>query len=95
MSSTRHAVGLYFVPGHAGVRRNEIADKLATDGSVQRFGGPEPFLGVSRKYISRKMKAWMEKQHLVLCCCPCSTQTTGWRIDIWPCPGYKGPIIVL
>jgi len=26
--STRHAVGLYWVPGHAGVRGNEINDKL-------------------------------------------------------------------
>ena len=43
--SIRHAVGLYWVPGHAGVRGNEIADKLARDGSVQRFVGPEPFSG--------------------------------------------------
>ena len=41
--STRHAVGLYWVPGHAGVRRNEIADKLARSGSLQRFVGPELF----------------------------------------------------
>ena len=27
--STRHAVRLYWVPGHAGVRGNEITDKLA------------------------------------------------------------------
>jgi ribonuclease HI len=51
--STRHAVGLYGVPGHAGVRGNEIADKLARDGSVQQFVGPEPFLGVSRQNIRR------------------------------------------
>jgi ribonuclease HI len=43
--STRHAVRLYWVPGHAGVRGNKIADKLARSGSVQRFVGPEPFLG--------------------------------------------------
>jgi len=59
-------VGLYWVPGHAGVRGNEIADKLARDGSVQRFVGPEPFLGVSRQNIRREMERWMENQHLVL-----------------------------
>jgi hypothetical protein len=32
-------------PGHAGIRGNDIADKLARDGSVRRFVGPEPFLG--------------------------------------------------
>jgi ribonuclease HI len=64
--STRHTVGLYWVPGHAGVRGNEIADRLARDGSVQRFVGPEPFLEFSRQNIRRKMKRWMEKLHLVL-----------------------------
>jgi hypothetical protein len=72
--STWHAVGLYWVPEHAGVRGNEIADRLARDGSVQRFVGPEPFLGVSRQNIRRKMKHWMEKRHLALCRVPCSTK---------------------
>jgi hypothetical protein len=58
MISTRHAVGLYWVPGHAGVRGNEIADKLARDGSVQRFVGPEPFLGVSGQNIRRWKAGW-------------------------------------
>ena len=58
---TPHAVGLYWVPGHAGVCGNEIADKLTRDGSVQRFVGPEPFLGVSTQNIRRKMKFWTEK----------------------------------
>ena len=43
--STRHTAGLYWVAGHAGVRGNKIADKLARGGSVQKFVGPEPSLG--------------------------------------------------
>jgi len=46
---TWHIVGLYQVPGHAGVQRrgNKITNKLTTDGSVQKYVGPEPSLGVS------------------------------------------------
>jgi len=54
--SARHAVRLYWVPGHAGVRGNEIADRVPRGGSGQRFIGPDPFLGVSRQNIRRKMK---------------------------------------
>jgi len=64
--STRHAVRLYWIRGHAGVRGNEIADKLARSGSGQRFIGPEPFLGISRQNIGRKMKHWMQRHHLAL-----------------------------
>jgi D-serine deaminase-like pyridoxal phosphate-dependent protein len=67
-------VGLYWVPDHTGVRGNEIADRLARNGSAQRFVGPEPFLGVSRQTVRRNMKCWMEKQHLALWSGPCSTQ---------------------
>jgi ribonuclease HI len=49
--STRHVVGLYWVPGHAGVRGNEITDEFARDGSVLEFVGPESSLGVSRQDI--------------------------------------------
>ena len=50
--STRYAVGLYWVPGHAGVRGNEIADEIAGNGPVLKFG-PEPALWVSRQDIQR------------------------------------------
>jgi ribonuclease HI len=72
--STQHAVGLYWVPGHAGGIGNEITDMLARGCSSQRFVGREPFLGVSRQNIRRKMKCWMEKQHLALWRGSCSTQ---------------------
>jgi hypothetical protein len=67
-------VGLYWVPVHAGVKGNEIADMLARCGFARRFVGPEPFLWVSRHNIRREMKCWMEKQHLALWCSPCSRQ---------------------
>ena len=65
----------------------ETADRLARSGSGQRFIGPEPFLGVSRQNIKRKMKVWMENQHLALLRGPCSTQrqvrelTSGPNLD--------------
>jgi len=46
--STWQNVGLYWVPEHAVVLGSEIAEKLATDGSVQKFVGPEPSLGDCR-----------------------------------------------
>jgi len=52
--STRHAVGLYWIPGHAGVRGNEITDKVTRDGSVHQFVGLESFLGVSRQNDRRR-----------------------------------------
>ena len=67
-------MGLCWLPGQVGVRRNEIADKLAMSGSVRRFVGPETFLGISRQNIRRKTKRWLEKQHVALWRGPCSTQ---------------------
>jgi len=72
--SARHAVRLYWVPDHARVRGNEVADGLARSGSGQRFIGPEPCFGVSRQNIRKKMKHWMRNQHLALWQGPCSAQ---------------------
>ena len=76
-------MGLYWVPGHVRLRGNEIADKLTRNGSAQRFVGPEPFLGVSRQNIRRKIKSWMEKQHLVLWRGPCSTRRQRYLALTW------------
>jgi len=72
--SAQHAVKLYWVPGHARVRENEIADRLARSGSGKWFIGPEPCFGVSRQNIRKKMKRWMKNQHLALWRGPYSAQ---------------------
>jgi hypothetical protein len=43
----------YWVHEHAGVHGNEIAEKLTRDGSVQKFVGSKPSLGVSRQNIRK------------------------------------------
>jgi hypothetical protein len=61
--SARHAVGLYWVPGHAGVRGNETADRLARNGSASGFVGPEPALRVSKQDLSSQIGRWLANQH--------------------------------
>jgi ribonuclease HI len=81
--STQNTVGLYWVSGHAGIPGNEIANKLTRDDSLQRFLGTDPFLWVSRENI-RKIKFWMENQHLVLWRGPCSTQRQAQKLISGP-----------
>jgi hypothetical protein len=59
-------VGLFWVPGHAGVRGNEIADELARGGCVLEFLGPEPALGCSRQDIRRMIRHWFVNDGEVL-----------------------------
>jgi hypothetical protein len=61
--SATHAVGLYWVPGHTGVRGNETADGLARSGSASGFVGPEPALGVSKRDFSSKIGRWLVNKH--------------------------------
>jgi len=61
--SFRHVVGLFSVPGNAGIQGNEIAAGLARGGAVLRFLGPEPVLGVSRQDLQMRPGRWLVNQH--------------------------------
>ena len=63
MVSIRHAVGLFWVPGHVGIRDNGIKDGLARGGTALRFLGPEPSLGVSRRNLQKRLVRWLTNQH--------------------------------
>ena len=52
--STRHSVGLFWVPELSRVRGSDIADELAREETVHQFVLPEPALGVSRQNIRKK-----------------------------------------
>jgi hypothetical protein len=57
-----HAVGLYWVPGHFGVRGNETANRLVRNGSASGFVGPELVLGVSQQDLRNKISRWLGNQ---------------------------------
>jgi hypothetical protein len=52
-------VGLYWVPGHAVLRGNEIVNKLARGLSALRFVGPEPAFGDFRQDMRRRIRRWL------------------------------------
>jgi hypothetical protein len=63
---SHHTVGLFWVAGHSRVQGNETANKLTRNGTVQKFVGPEPALGVPRQNIRRQIKFWRENQHMLM-----------------------------
>jgi hypothetical protein len=95
-----HTVTIWFYVLMLKTQDRDIADKLARDGSAQRFVGPEPFLGVSRQNVWRKMKRWIENKHLALWRSPWSTQRQA-RALIWlqgldycPLTGHKPGLLL-
>jgi len=87
--SARHVVGLYWVPGHARVWGNEIADGLVRGGSALGFLGPEPVLGVSRRVIRKRLIQWLINQHWVSWRDLGNTQRQAQELILGPCLGFK------
>jgi hypothetical protein len=75
---------MYWVPGHAEVRGNEMADWLAEDGSVQKSVRIEPSLGVFIQNIKKKIKCWVDNQHLEMWRGPSSTQRQSRKLILGP-----------
>jgi hypothetical protein len=87
--STQHALGLYWVSGHAGVRGNEIADMLARDDSALNVFGPEPALRDSGQDIQRRIRRWLVHQHWVWWRVLGDTQRQAGELISGPCLGAK------
>ena len=51
-------VSIAWIPGHAGVHGNEVADYLAKSGSKSKIHGPEPFITVPYASCVSTVKDW-------------------------------------
>ena len=80
---------LYFEPGHAGVRGNEIANELARGVSGLGFLGPEPVRGVSKQDIQRRISRWLVNQHWIRWRSLGDTQRQAQELTSGPCLGAK------
>jgi hypothetical protein len=56
-------VHLMWVPGHNGIKGNEIADQLAKMGSLHPFIGPEPACGISGRVAGWAIRDWVDREH--------------------------------
>jgi len=87
--STQHVVGLYFVPGHAGVQGNEVTDEFTRDGSLLQFVRPELALGVSRQDVQRRIRRLLVNQHWIWWWGLGDTQRQAPELISRPCLGAK------
>lgn len=57
-------VSLIWVPGHSGIRGNEIADQLAKAASATELVGPGPAIGLPCSLGRGAIGGWLRHQHL-------------------------------
>src|SRR5262249_4986595 len=59
----RNQVSLIWIPGHSGIKGNEVADELARKGSSTEFTGAEPAINVYSGYLVLKLKEETAEKH--------------------------------
>jgi len=92
--SIRHAVRLFWIPGHAGIQGNEIVDGLARSGTALRFLGPEPALGVSRRDLQKRLSCWLVNQHGALWRSLGDTQRQAREFILGPSLGTRAKFMI-
>ena len=63
MLSVNNRVRLSWVPGHSNIAGNEMADKMAREGSDAVYCGPEPFLPLTASTTKSVTKKWADNAH--------------------------------
>ena len=54
---------LFWVPGHTGIRGDEIADRLASLGARSEIVEPEPLVGIAKCWSKSTIKEWVTQNH--------------------------------
>ena len=57
--SRSNTLKLIWVPGHSNIEGNDIADRLAREGSASTFVGEEPYLGIALQTAKSAIFEWL------------------------------------
>jgi len=57
-------VHITWIPGHNGHEGNEMADRLAKQGSENAYIGPEPACGIPKSLINLELRDWEKEKNL-------------------------------
>ena len=56
-------VTVFWIPGHRGIKGDEIADRLAKLAARQNRTGLEPVIGISNSLVTEDNNEWLVEEH--------------------------------